>query len=257
MKAALYSANGDKKEDISLPEIFNIKIREDLALKYFEAEKFSLRQAYSSFSEAGKRHSASGTISHRRHEWKGHYGKGISRVPRKTMHRRGINFYWVGAEVSNARGGRTAHPPKGIYRERKINKKEKTLAISSGFAATINKDYLAKRYSSMKDMKTVSAVIDSFPMKTKEVILTMKKIFGENFEKVFRIKNVRAGKGKMRARKYKSNAGLLVVTGKDEKIKFSGLDIKKTGDLKMRDLYPLGRLTLYTRKALEEMKNAA
>jgi len=61
----------------------------------------------------------------------------------------------------------------------------------------------------------------------------------------------------MRARKYKSNAGLLVVTGKEEKIKFSGLDIKKIGDLKMRDLYPLGRLTLYTQKALEEMKNAA
>src|SRR3989338_10203590 len=157
MKVILYSANGDKKEEISLPEIFNAKIREDLALKYFEAEKFSLRQSYSSFSEAGKRHSASGTISHRRHEWKGHYGKGISRVPRKTMHRRGINFYWVGAEVSNARGGRSAHPPKGIYRERKINKKEKAGAISSGFAATINKDYLARRYSSIKDINAISA----------------------------------------------------------------------------------------------------
>src|SRR3989338_9377008 len=124
MKAQLYDAKGDKKSDINLPSLFDIKVREDIIAKYFEAEKFSLIQPYSTFKEAGKRHSASGTISHRRHEWKGHYGKGISRVPRKAMYRRGTQFFWIGAEVSGTRGGRQAHPPHGIRRFRKINEKE-------------------------------------------------------------------------------------------------------------------------------------
>src|SRR3989344_4359209 len=123
MKATLYSSLGEKKSEISLPTLFDSEIREDIALKYFEAEKFVLRQPYANYDEAGRRHSASGTISHRRHKWKGAYGKGISRVPRKKMWRRGTQFYWVGAEVSSARGGRSIHSPQGLYSTRKINRK--------------------------------------------------------------------------------------------------------------------------------------
>ena len=84
-----------------------------------------------------------------------------------------------------------------------------------------------------------------------------KKIFGAASEKVFKIKQVRSGKGKKRARKYKSNAGIIVIIGKDEKVNVSGLDVRKIPELRMRDLYPLGRLALYTQKALEELKNVA
>ena len=257
MKTQLYSQSGEKKSDIELPAVFDSTIREDIVSKYFEAEKFVLRQPYSSFSEAGKRHSASGTISHRRHKWKGAYGKGISRVPRKKMSRRGTQFFWVGAEVSSARGGRSINHPLGVYTERKINKKEKSIAIASGFAATADPKLVKQRYSSLKETPKVPAVIESLPNKTKEVMSAMKKIFGSAFDRTFQISHVRAGKGKKRSRKYKSNAGLLVVIGKDEKSKCSGLDVKKYDDINMRDLYPLGRLTLYTQKALEDIKNVA
>lgn len=257
MKATLYSSLGDKKSEISLPSIFDSKIREDIMLKYFESEKFLLRQPYSTYEEAGRRHSASGTISHRRHKWKGAYGKGISRVPRKKMWRRGTQFYWVGAEVSTARGGRAIHSPQGVYSPRKINKKEKTLAIASGIAATANSSLIKNRYSSMQTVPTTLAVIESLPAKTKEMNSTLKKIFGSVFEKVFQIKVVRAGKGKRRSRKYKSNAGLLVIIGENENVKCAGLDIKSIKNLQIRDLYPLGRLSIYTQKALEEIKNVA
>ena len=64
-------------------------------------------------------------------------------------------------------------------------------------------------------------------------------------------KTIRAGKGKLRGRKYKSNAGLLFITARNEKIKMKGIEIKSIQDVSISDLYPLGRLTVYTSNALE------
>ena len=251
MKTTIFDSKGSKQSQINLPKIFETPVRADLIQKYFEADKFT--QPYAPDTKAGKKHSASGTISHKRHDWKGHYGRGISRIPRKTMWRRGTQFFWIGAEVSSTRGGRRAHPPKGVGKEKKINKKEINLAISSAFAATANKDYVLSRYSSLDKLDSAPGVIDSMPAKTKDAVSTLKKIFGSAFSLVLKKKSVRAGRGKTRGRKYKSNAGLLVIVGSDEKSKFSGLDIKPLSEVTISDLYPLGRLTLYTKKAIEEL----
>ena len=110
MKATLYSAEGKKIKEMELPKVFSEKIREDILKKAFEAEK--VWQPYAPNIQAGRRHSASGIARHLRHVWKSGYGHGKSRAPRKIMWRRGSQFYWIGAEVSSARGGRRAHPPK-------------------------------------------------------------------------------------------------------------------------------------------------
>ncbi len=254
MKAQLFDSNGAKKSDVELPEIFDSKIREDLTAKLFEA--FKEVQPYSSYEMAGKRHVASGKIAHRRHKWQTGYGKGISRVPRKRMWRRGVQFYWVGAEVSSTRGGRRAHPPKGVYTPKKINRNEIKLAMNSAIAATANKEFILRRYSNLNDIKSAPFVIESLPQKTKEALEALRKIFGELFDFVLKKKVVRAGRGKMRGRKYKSNAGLLLVTGNNEDVKISGIDALKIKDVEISDLYPLGRLTLYTKKAIEELGGA-
>ena len=255
MKATIYNLSGHKKGETELPEIFRNKIREDIVLKLFEAERFSAKQRYSPFKEAGKRHSASGTISHRRHEWKGHYGKGISRVPRKTMWRRGTQFYWIGAEAASTRGGRRAHPPRVDRREGKINKKEKIIAMHSAFAATAHENYILKRYSSLDKLNIKFPIIieSANKIKTKEFIKFLQNLLGEMFNLAIKRKSIRAGKGKSRGRKYKSNAGILLIMGKDENMKMTGIDIKKTNEVNVMDLYPLGRLTIYTEKALEEL----
>ena len=254
MKTTLYTKTGNKKSEIALPKIFSTPIREDIVQKFFELDKFI--QPYSSDPKAGKKHSASGTISHKRHDWKGHYGRGISRLPRKTMWRRGTQFFWIGAEVSMARGGRKAHPPKGIGKEKKINKKEIKLAMNSAIASTADKNKIVKRYSTLENINNSPAVIESLPEKTKQLIESLKKIYTNNFNLILKKKSVRAGKGKSRGRKYKSNAGLLIITGKDEKAKFSGVDIRTTQTLTIKDLYPLGRITLFTQKAIEELNNS-
>lgn len=257
MKAEIFDLSGKKKGEIELPSVFNTTVRYDLVKKSVESTKFKNMQPYSVYDEAGKRHSAAGTISHKRHEWKGHYGKGISRAPRKTMWRRGTQFYWVGAESSSSRGGRTAHPPQGNAKVRKINKKESRAALNSGFAATAQRSLVLSRYASLKELKSSPFVIESLPAKTKDMFASLKNIFGESFSLVLKKKEVRSGKGKSRGRKYKSNAGLLLVVSKKEKQKFKGIEVKNLSEINILDLFPLGRLTLYTKESLEEMKNAA
>lgn len=255
MKTILYDIQGNKKKEIDLPHIFNSKIREDMVHKLFEAEKFRAISPYSPNPEAGKRHSASGTISHRRHNWKGHYGMGISRVPRKTMWRRGTQFFWIGAEISSARGGRRAHPPRVYKRLRKINKKEVEQAMHSAIAATSNPAYLQKRYESISKIESIPIIIESSDkMKTKDIFNVLKIILKENIKIAIKNKTIRAGKGKFRGRKYYSNAGLLLIKSKNEEIKIKGIDIKTPQELVISDLYPLGRLTVFTEKSLEELK---
>jgi len=257
MKAALYDIKGEKKSEVTLPSVFKSKVREDIAQKYFEANKFYLMQAYSPYEEAGRRHSASGIVSHRRHKWKGHYGKGISRVPRKIMSRRGTQFFWIGAEVSGTRGGRKVHSPTGLRRPRKINKKEVQIALNSAIASTANKNYILKRYSSLNNIPlSLPLIIDKIDnTKTKEFINFIKNMFGEMFNKAIKNKSERSGKGRRRGRRYKSNAGLILIKSKDENFKMTGIDVKNVNEVGIQDLYPLGRIAVYTEKALKELEN--
>jgi large subunit ribosomal protein L4e len=91
-------------------------------------------------------------------------------------------------------------------------------------------------------------------VKTNDFVLLIKELFGTNKGLALKTKTTRAGKGKIRGRKYKSNAGLLFVKTRNEKIKMKGIEIKNVGEIKISDLYPLGRLTVYTEKALEELE---
>jgi large subunit ribosomal protein L4e len=252
MKATLYNDKGEKKSQIDLPEVFNTKIRSDLVQKYFEADK--LIQPYATKKGAGMHQSASGTISHKRHDWKGHYGHGYSRIPRKTMWRRGNQFFWVGANSPGTRGGRKTHPPKGIGKEKKINKKEMKLAFDSAFASTASPNHIISRYSSIDKIDTAPFVISSLPVKTKDLLTLIKTLFKDHANLAFKIKSVRVGKGKIRGRKYKSNAGALIVISNKENAKFAGIDVVSTDEITISDLYPLGRLTIYTEKALKDLE---
>ena len=250
MKATLYDKSGKSKPDIALPKIFESSIRQDIAQKFYEVEKQSLVQPYASDTEAGKSQSASGTISHKRHDWKGHYGKGISRNPRKTMWRRGTQFYWVGAGHPGARGGRKAHPPKGIGTEKRINHKEAIMAMNSAIAATANQETILARYATLEKSQGL-VVIESLPDKVKDLLKTLKQIFKDNYNLIEKQKQVRPGKGKIRGRKYKTNAGLLILTAPEEKATTKQFDTIPIDQVSITDLYPLGRLTMYTKKAIE------
>jgi len=259
MKSTILTIDGKEKGKIDLPKCFSAEIRTDILSKVLEAKKN--HQTYGAMPLAGMQASASGKLVHQRGVWKSQYKKGISRVPRKIMTRRGSQFNWVGAFSPNTIGGRRAHPPKAIKEwGNKINKKELQIALYSALSATTNPKVIAKRYSRLeeKDIKSVPFIVEDkiTSLKAKELLLSLKKILGGKlFDIATKKKKVRAGIGKMRGRKYKSNAGVLVVVGKKEKIKTNAFETKNVGELSVVDLAKggAGRLTIYTENAINEL----
>ena len=144
MKLNIISASKEKKKEIDLPSQFNEEVRPDVISRAVFAIQSNKRQPYGASPEAGKR--ASAEISRRRHDYRGSYGHGISRVPRKILTRRGTRMYWVGAFAPGTVGGRRAHPPKAEKNySQKINKKERRKAIRSAIAASIIKELVEQR----------------------------------------------------------------------------------------------------------------
>ena len=253
MKSKLITKTGAGKE-IELPKCFSGKIRQDILQKVFEVQKLAGKQVIGAKKGAGAGYSASGILRHRRHRWKTTYGRGISRVPRKIMSRSGASFNWIGATVSSTRGGRRAHPPKSEKNLfKKINKKELKIALCSGLAGTIDEKSLEKKYGKKVESGFVFSA-DVLKLKTKEFKLLLEKLFKN--AKVWKEKSIRAGKGKSRGRKYKSNAGLLVVLGSREKMNRKGVDVARVCDLGVVDLAPngaAGRVACYSEEAIKEL----
>ncbi|MBI2004160.1 50S ribosomal protein L4 [Candidatus Pacearchaeota archaeon] len=259
MKIKVLDIQGQAKKTIELPKFFESEIREDIVAKVLEAKK--RQQPYSPSPVAGKQHAAKGKIVHKRHAWRSGYGRGQSRVPRKIFSQKGTRFNWEAAEVPQARGGMRAHPPKILHflKELKINKKENKIAFESALSATANKKFIEKKYERIKDFKKeIPFVVESeiLNLKTKPFFESLKKILGEDlFSAAVIKKSIRSGKGKLRGRKYKNNAGALIVTGEKEKIKTNNFDVAQARMLNVTDLAKggLGRLTIYTEKSINEL----
>lgn len=257
MKAKMFDKTGKEKGSVDLPKNFSVNIREDILSKVFEAHRGLHSQAYGAKEGAGAQYSASGISKKKRHDWKATYGKGISRVPRKVMSRHGSSFNWIGATVSNARGGRRPHAPRSAkILFGKINKKEVLLAFNSALAGTVDAKFLEKKYG--KKVESGFVFEDKIlEVKTKDFVAVMKKVFGDAFATVLKHKSIRAGIGKMRGRKYKSNAGLLFVLGNKESMKRKGIEVVNVKDLSIKDLSPNGepgRLVCYTENAIKDIQ---
>ena len=260
MKTKTYDIKGAETGSVELPKEFSAKVREDIVAKVLEAKK--KQQPYSPSPVAGKQHSAKGKLVHRRHVWRSGYGRGASRVPRKIFSQKGSRFNWEAAEVPFAKGGMRAHPPKieHFLKDLKINKKELKVAFISAISATASEKYVSAKYASVEKVPKSIPFIVSLPekAKTKELLIGLKKILGEELYNIaIKKKTVRAGKVTMRGRKYKSNAGMLLVVGEGEKIKTGMFEVVSVKDLSVVNLAKggLGRLTVYTEKSVRDLEN--
>jgi len=261
MKLKILDAKNNEKGSMSLPKQFSEEIRPDLVKRAVFAIESNIRQPYGAKVGAGMRSSAK--VSRRRRDYKGSYGHGISRVPRKTFTRRGMRFNWAGAVAPGMRGGRRAHPPKvdKIW-EQKINKKENRKAIRSALSAAVDKNIVMER-GHIAPESYPFIIDDSFEMmnKTKDVIDALNSLgLEKELERASR-KTVRAGKGKMRGRKYKKAKGPLIVVSKNCELSNSsknipGIDIIEVSKVNAKLLAPgadIGRLTLFTKSAIERL----
>ncbi|MBI2448667.1 50S ribosomal protein L4 [Candidatus Pacearchaeota archaeon] len=257
MKASVLNLDGIKVKEIELPDFFSAPIREDIVQKYVEVYKDM--QPYAPFYLAGKQASASGKIRHARRKWKTAYGRGISRVPRKIMWRRGTQFYWIGATISGARKGRRSHPPRVERADKRINKNEARIALISSISATANPKSVMKKYISIKEIPKINFPLiagkDVLKLKTKEFHSLMKKLLNDLFNIAIQHKSIRSGKGKMRNRRYRKNAGMLFVIGDNEKFGMQGIDIVNAKELTPTHLASggVGRITMYTEEAIKNL----
>lgn len=261
MKANLYDISGKKVKEIELPEQFNEEYRQDIIKRASEAIRANNRQAYGANHRAGMRQR--GKLSRRRRKYKGAYGKGISHVPRKTLTKRGTQFYWVGAEVPSTVGGRRAHPPKAekIW-DLKINHTERKKAIRSALNATTQLNLVnARGHKTNNTPYIIEAKLESI-QKAKDLQKLLETIgLKEELERV-NIRKVRAGKGKMRGRPYKTKTGpLLILSENCELIKgasnIPGVETINVKELNAEILAPgndAGRLCVWSEKALEQLK---
>ena len=258
MELKIYSQTKTEAGKQKLPKQFSEEVRPDLIKKAFLALKSQERQPYGADPMAGQKVSAK--LSRRRRDYKGSYGLGISRSPRKILSRKGTRFNWVGAFAPNTVGGRRAHPPKSLkIWAQKINKEENKKAIRSAMAATVIKESVQERCHKVpKEYPFI--VDDKFESldKTSKIIGVLVALgFNEDLERAER-KIVRAGIGKMRGRKYRRKKSLLIVVAGDCKAlkaarNIPGVNVVRVNDLNVDLLAPgavPGRITLFTHSSI-------
>jgi large subunit ribosomal protein L4e len=250
-KINVYGLDGTIKEQITLPKVFTTTYRPDIIKKSFEVTHSNQRQPYGSDKMAGKRHAVASVGK----------GQGRSRVPRLTQ---GQNA----ALAPNVVGGRRAHPPKAEHSwKEKMNKKEQQLARNSALAATADKTIVTARGHHFKDDITLPIIIDDdFDnlTKVKDVVAALNKIgIYADIERAQNGHHVRAGKGKMRGRRYRTPTSILIVSTSSNAYRSSknliGVDVTMPTQLNIELLAPggtAGRLTLITKSALHKLGGA-
>jgi large subunit ribosomal protein L4e len=261
MKIEIRNAANEKTGEIELPEQFNETVNADLISRAVLAEQSRNWQPYGNFPEAGKRPSAK--LSKRRHDYRGSYGHGISRVPRKIMSHRGTQFNWVAAFVPNVVGGRRAHPPKSWkILELKINRQEERKAIRSALAAGMSKQLVSKIHAVPANYPFAADASFEKISKTKEIYAALNKVGMEKELERTAEKVQRAGRGKMRGRKYRIKKGVLIIVAGDCGLmkaarNIPGIEVASISKLNAELLAPgtsAGRPLLITTSAIERMK---
>lgn len=253
-KAKVLDLSGNFVREVTLPLVFMEEYRPDLIKRAVLAMQSNRRQPKGPNPLSGRKTSAE--------SWG--VGRGVSRVPRvKTGNR--------AARAPQTVGGRRAHPPKPEeVLKRKINKKERRKAIKSAIAATMDTDLVRRRGHKFSDAVELPIVVEDALAtleKTSEVEKTLNSI--GVWDDVLRAKErkVRAGKGKMRGRRYKPRKSVLIVISGDEETpvdrdirvgakNLPGVDISSVEELNAELLAPgthPGRLTIWTESSISKL----
>jgi large subunit ribosomal protein L4e len=188
----------------------------------------------------------------------------------------------TGAQNPHTRGGRRAHGPK-VAKDwsQKLNSKQKTLARNSAIAATVNPEMVSSRghhfdenvrfpiiidsYTESREGSIEKFDVESLPLQnsTRKFVAMMEGLgLGADLNRAKSGRTIRAGKGTMRGRKYRTPKSiLLVVANRDGLHKAArnvpGVDVVAAKDLCAEDLAPggdLGRLTVWTKSAIKAME---
>ena len=249
-KTNVYGINGDVASQVDVPAVFSTPYRPDIIKKAVLAAAANKRQPYGPSKGAGMRHSVS--------TWG--KGRGVARVQRIAAGR-------MATESPNNVSGRRAHPPVPERNwSMKINQKERALARKSAIAATGCADCVKARGHQFDDNVSFPIVVADAVQDIKttaEVSAFLQKIgLGYDLDRAKDGRKIRAGRGTMRNRKYRTPVSVLIVVSEREVPVFEsasnlpGVQIEEVSSLSAAILAPggdAGRLTVYTESAFAKI----
>ncbi|KAG2483858.1 hypothetical protein HYH03_017310 [Edaphochlamys debaryana] len=246
--------SGEAAEQTALPAVFTAPIRPDIVRTIHTNMAKNKRQAYAVFVKAGHQTAAESWGT----------GRAVSRIPRVPgggTHRAG-----QGAFGNMCRGGRMFAPTK-VWRRwhRKVNVNQKRYAVCSALAASALPSLVLARGHRIEQVPEVPLVLSDAVegvKKTSKALEILKKIGAlPDVEKSKESKALRAGKGKMRNRRYVMRRGPLVVFASDEGISkafrnLPGVEVTSVDRLNLLQLAPgghLGRFCIWSKSAFEKL----
>lgn len=249
MQVTIHSTDGDEAGTATLPDAFETEFRPDVIRKAVDVAESNIKQPYGADPEAGRKHATE--------SWGP--GRGASRIPRLTQGQEA-------AFAPGTRGGRRAHPPKA---EKKIteylNGKERDLALTSALAATADPERVEDRGHRFEADELPLVVEDEVVdlAKTQDLKEVLEEIgTGDDLARAKDGRSVRAGRGTMRGRRYRTPRSVLLVvheTGTIDRASgnLPGVEYATVEELSVPRLAPggdAGRLTVFTASALEEIE---
>ncbi len=246
----VYSVKGDVVRSVELPSAFAAEFRPDLIHRAVVAEQANKRQPYGPSPTAGIRHSVS--------TWG--KGRGVARVQRLSQGSKA-------AESPNNVGGRRAFPPKPEKDySKKVNRKERQKARLSALAAMADEEIVRQRGHLFEEGITTPVIVeDAFESltTTAEVYEVLDKIgVSADLGRAKDGRKVRAGRGKMRSRRYKGKRSVLLVVSAQEVSLFKGagnlpgVEVVSIDGLNTGRLAPggmPGRLAVFSESALKKI----
>ncbi|MCR6669725.1 MAG: 50S ribosomal protein L4 [archaeon YNP-WB-040] len=252
MHMKIYDLNGSVIGEMETPWFFQIPIRKDIIRRAYISSLTARIQPQGRDPLAGKRTTAK--------SWG--VGHGVARVPR--VKGSGYPEAGVAAFATMTVGGRSAHAPTVEKRiHEKINKKERIYAILSALSATANVTFVSGRGHLVSSIPQIPLIVSNELEKVEKSKsfrdIALKLGFWADIERVKEGIRIRAGKGKLRGRRYKIGKGPLIVVSNIYPLinsvkNFPGLNVVNARDLSVVHLAPggnPGRLTIFTQSAID------
>jgi large subunit ribosomal protein L4e len=282
IQAKLYQMDGSESSTIDLPAIFRTPYRYDVIHKAYVNLLSHSYQRQGRYPMAGEVVSAESRNT----------GLGIARIARA----RGEGFSRAGqaAGVASIRQGRVAHPPeswKNIYK--KVNDKEKQLALCSAIAATARKDLVERRGHRVSNISSFPIIVSDDVediSKTKDLLKLLNALgLKDELRRLDVSRKSQSGTARRRGRRGRSAVSAIIITSndgssaakqdrandndtrsntnnKDKRYKnihklsrsIRGIDIKQVKDLSVLDFAPGSkpiRLAIFSESAIKELNN--
>eukprot|EP00624_Nannochloropsis_granulata_P004480 evm.model.NODE_3223_length_6134_cov_23.317085.2 len=254
-QVSVYNAEGAAVAEVPLPAVLTAPIRPDVVKFVFTGLNKNHRQPYAVSEKAGHQTSAESWGT----------GRAVARIPR--VGGGGTQRSGQGAFGNMCRSGRMFAPTK-IWRRwhRKINITQKRYAVASALAASAVPALVMARGHRVDGVAEIPFVLDSTFSKLDKTAQAVKVLgtlgVGPELDKSKDSKKIRAGKGKMRNRRYVLRRGPLVIynTGEEGVVKavrnIVGVEAAHVDRLNLLQLAPgghLGRFCIWTQGAFEKL----